>query len=61
MRIATWHYWTTRRGWVPVQKKQSRKAEEERLKGLVATTIDRLLALRVAVAAAAATAQGITN
>jgi hypothetical protein len=44
-----------------VQKKQSRKAEEERLKGLVATTIDRLLALRVAVAAAAATAQGITN
>jgi hypothetical protein len=40
-------------------KMQSRKAEEERLKGLGATTIDRLLALWVAAAAAAA-AQGIT-
>jgi hypothetical protein len=37
-------------------KMQSRKAEEERLKGLGATTIDRLLALRVAAAA-----QGIAH
>jgi hypothetical protein len=41
-------------------KMQSRKAEEERLKGLGATTINRLLALRVAAAVAAA-AQGITH
>jgi hypothetical protein len=44
-------------------KMQLRKAEEERLRGLGATTIDRLLALRVAAAAAAAmaAAQGITH